>query len=125
MPISKKEYLAAKALLETEYRRRLRELEISWQNFGEKENREAGLFEVGAKTTKTKKGLKQATLEALAHVGPEFTIKDIRDIVMRDNPEMPIRTPALSTALIMLERSKEIAIVKRGAGRTPTIYKKH
>lgn len=138
MPITKDEYIRARKQLEADYHKRLEALELAWSLVGEKPNgtnheslRKSldAAINIGERLVATvaghaNPGLKHSVQNVIADLHSNFTIRDVVAGLDRKFPGFKYRIPSVSTCLLNLLAAGELALVERGAGRAPTIYKK-
>lgn len=68
--------------------------------------------------------LKKALNQAIENREGEFTSRDVKKWIFEIDPSLVMTPASLSNALVRLEKDKKIEKIKKGAGSTPSIYKR-
>ena len=113
-------YLRLKKQIEDEARRKLEALNTIWEMARTTAKRSDRLPGNGMMA---KGALIKAVRQALPAVRGNFTVKNIKEHLESDHPELvPLKRASLSSVLKRLEEAGEVQLVHRGKGKAATLY---
>jgi len=118
--MNEREYGRLKAEAEAEYRRKLDAIEMVWKLSG-------GAAKNGTEFAVLGKGsLLKAVRDAIVHLQDEFTVHDVEQYIIRNNPTVApsLKRPSLSSALKRLEKQNLVAISTKGTGKRASKYRR-
>lgn len=111
-----REYDRLKKQIEEEYRANLDALERIWR-MSKKQNSAA------AASNGKRGSLLVAARQAITQRHGTFNLRDIEEAIKRNNPDLTIRRPSLSSTLLRLVEDGEVEVVERGIGRKASTYR--
>ena len=123
MASNKSDYQLMKKKIESEYREKLKALEILFPEFSIQEkaekakNNDAPSSQRGELSKLIKRAID-------AHPAEQFDLQTVRKWILEIDPQMHTSGSSISGKLIRLEKKGYIVIVDEGGGSSPKIYKK-
>jgi len=123
--VNLKEYERLKADAQAEYRRKLEAIETVWKMSGGQN----GVTANSPQFARVGKGtLQEAVRAALPNIGGEFTLRNVYNQIVLDDPllaeRIKDRLPSISSALKRMADDHELVLVEAGSGKRPSKYRR-